>query len=301
MPEYALLLFAVLISAAAATKRIGPRVAFAGDTTRRILMGENIEASNTGTAIGGMVLGASGSSNGGSASGSSGSASSAGGSSSVAAASGGGGSLGGATTDFLGGSSSGSGASSGSASGSSGGGGSSVSANIASVGGGIVTGVETTEGLFGSSAPSPANAQSAANEAPRGFLGGTGAPAFASQSSASGASQNTVNPALSSTSGSSSEGAVQGDGYTISAAGEKQMQALLAQAKANADGKRPLGQCYHVVKTDIDEVGYGDLAKMGNTAFPKQLPSSDQEYVGYGGSKNFPAGNNYVLGIYAPK
>ncbi len=151
------------------------------------------------------------------------------------------------------------------------------------------------------------------------------------------------------------------------------MQALLAQAKANADGKRPLGKCYHVVKTDIDEVGYGDLAKTGNSAFPKQIPSSDQEYahqfadymnakgangqtnasnlglqklpitnpydappgsivvvragtpgtrnpvagdivvaggngkfyndgnMGYGGSKNFPAGNTYVLGIYAPK
>jgi hypothetical protein len=397
MPEYALLLFAVLISAAAATKRIGPRVAFAGDTTRRILMGEDIEANNTGTAIGGMVLGASGSSNSGSANGSSRSASSAGGSSSVAAASGGG-SLGGATTDFLGGSSSGSGASASSASGGSGGGsgsGSSVSSNVAAAGGGILNGggvvlgatgsqpassgatsggvsggENTAEGFFGSSAPSPANAQSASTEAPRGFLGGTGAPAFASQSSASGASQNTVNPAPSS---ASSEGTTQGDGYTISAQGEKQMQALLAQAKENADGKKPLGKCYHVVKTDIDEVGYGDLAKSGNSAFPKQIPSCDQEYahqfadymnakgangqtnasnlglqklpitnpydappgsiivvragtpgtrnpvagdivvaggggkfyndgnMGYGGSKNFPAGNNYVLGIYAPK
>jgi hypothetical protein len=235
-----------------------------------------------------------------------------------------------------------------------------------------VTGGETTDGLFGGSAPVAAKTAAASEEAPRGFIGGTGAPAFASRVSSLG-SQNTVNPAPSSESSASSEGATQGDGYTISAAGEKQMQALVAQAKANADGKRPLGKCYHVVKTDIDEVGYGDLAKSGNTPFPKQIPSSDQEYahqfadymnakgangqtnasnlglqklpitnpydappgsiivvragtpgtrnpvagdivvaggngkfyndgnMGYGGSKNFPAGNNYVLGIYAPK
>jgi hypothetical protein len=230
---------------------------------------------------------------------------------------------------------------------------------------------ESTDAFFGSSAPSPASPASnvASNSAPaaatpRGFLGGTGAPQMTS------GSQNTVNPAPSS---ASSAGATQGDGYTISAQGEAQMQALLAQAKANADGKKPLGHCYHVVKEDIDEVGYGGITKQGDTAFPKQIPGSDQEYahqfadymnataangqtnasnlglqklpitnpydappgsiivvragtpgtrnpvagdivvaggggkfyndgnMGYGGSQNFPAGNNYVLGIYAPK
>jgi hypothetical protein len=186
--------------------------------------------------------------------------------------------------------------------------------------------------------------------------------------------QNTVNPAPSSTSsGSSSEGATQGDGYTISAQGEKEMQTLLAQAKKNADGKRPLGWCYKQVKEDIAEVGYGNIAKQGDTSQLKPLPASDQGYahdfadymnakaangqtnadnlglqklpitnpydappgsiivvragtpgtrnpvagdivvaggggkfyndgnMGYGGSKNFPKGNTYVLGIYAPK
>lgn len=184
---------------------------------------------------------------------------------------------------------------------------------------------------------------------------------------ASNAPRNNVNPPP------GDSGGVQGRGYTISAAGERQMQALLAQARANAGGKRPKGKCYHVVKTDIDEVGYGDIARTGNTAFPRQIPSSKQEYahqfadymnaraangrtnadnlglqrlpitnpydappgsiivvragtpgtrnpiagdivvaggngkfyndgnMGYGGSRNFPPGNNYVLGIYAPK
>ena len=164
-----------------------------------------------------------------------------------------------------------------------------------------------------------------------------------------------------------------GDGYSISPQGEKEMQTLLAQAKKNADGKRPLGWCYKQVKEDIAEVGYGDIAKQGNTSQLKPLPGSDQEYahdfadymnakaanghtnadnlglqklpitnpydappgsivvvragtpgtrnpvagdivvaggggkfyndgnMGYGGSKNFPKGNTYVLGIYAPK
>lgn len=420
MPEYALLMFAVLISAAAVVKRIGPRVSIAGSESTALLLGADIEASNSGSAIGGLSIGATGSSSGESSTGSSGSAASSGGSSAVAAAVTGGAASGGSSTDFLGGASGGS--ASEATGGSGGGGGSSVGSNVAAVGGGIlngggvvlgasgsqpassgassgsssgggssasvastagettdglfasnqksVTGGETTDGFFGSSAP--ANAKTAAvDEAPKGFIGGTNSPAFSHASSFG--SQNTVNPPPSSASSASSEGATQGDGYTVSAAGEKQMQALLAQAKANADGKRPLGKCYHVVKTDIDEVGYGDLAKMGNTAFPKQIPGSDQEYahqfadymnakgangqtnasnlglqklpitnpydapagsiivvragtpgtrnpvagdivvaggngkfyndgnMGYGGSKNFPKGNTYVLGIYAPK
>jgi Flp pilus assembly pilin Flp len=393
MPEYALLLFAVLLSGAAASKRLGARVYAAGDLTRRELSGEDIQVQgNIGTASGGTAMARStsiGASNGTSAASSSngGSGTSSNGGGSSGAVSGGGVVLGASGSASVGG---GSGAVAGG-----GGGGSSIGSSGASSSGGgsgMGLGPQTTDAFIasntasnannapstGGSAPAsaPAMASNAASQTaatsdatPRGFLGGTGAPPMSSGSGSGATSQNTVNPAPS----SSGTGGVNGDGYTISAAGEQQMQALAAQAKANADGKRPLGQCYHVVKTDIDEVGYGDLAKTGNTAFPKQIPSSDQEYahqfadymnataanghtnadnlglqklpitnpydappgsiivvragtpgtrnpvagdivvaggggkfyndgnMGYGGSKNFPAGNNYVLGIYAPK
>ena len=401
MPEYALLLFAVLISAAAAVKRIGPRVYIAGNVSTRLLLGEDVTVDGvSGSAVASVVTPDPGSAANNASSGSSGTASSASGSGGSSVGSGGAGGGGGESS-----------VGSGSSAGGGGGGGSSIASSGSSVGGGILNGGgvvlgatgsqpasagggsatgssgsgsssagaaadallasaqknagggESSGGL-GSSAPSPAS-QAANSDAPAstpataplGFLGGTGA------SQTTSGSQNTVNPAPS----------TQGDGYTVSAQGQAQMQALLAQAKANADGKRPLGHCYHVVKEDIDEVGYGGLTKQGDSAFPKQIPGSNQEYahqfadymnataanghtnadnlglqklpitnpydappgsiivvragtpgtrnpvagdivvaggngkfyndgnMGYGGSKNFPAGNNYVIGIYAPK
>ena len=169
------------------------------------------------------------------------------------------------------------------------------------------------------------------------------------------------------------QGSVNGPGYTISAEGERQMQALLAQARRNVGSKRPKGKCYHQVKIDIQEVGYGNIPRQTANGQLRPLPGSDQGYahnfadymnargangqtnatnlglqklpitnpydappgsiivvragtpgtrnpvagdivvagggghfyndgnMGYGGSQNFRPGNNYVLGIYAPR
>ena len=166
---------------------------------------------------------------------------------------------------------------------------------------------------------------------------------------------------------------IEGHTFTVSAAGERQMAALAAKAQANVGAKRPKGYCYHQVKLDIQEVGYGDISKQTANGQLRPLPGSDQgeahdfaDYMnsrasngktnadnlglqklnitnpydapkgaiivvragtpgthhptagdivvaggngkfyndgnmGYGGSKNFKPGNNYVLGIYVPK
>ena len=367
LPEYALLLVAVLLSAAGAVKRIGPRVFEAANVTERILAGEdvNVRASLVGV-TGGVSFGGAGSSS----SGASGSSSGASSRPSIGSSGPSGGvTLGGSNADAYSGASrsgagglgSPSGFGSRSAAGSSAG----SSAGSAAGNGGFLggTGAESYSGEELASRRSGSSAGSNDASYPQGFLGGTGAPARPG---------NSVNPPPGGNPGGS-EGATSGDGYTISAAGEAEMKTLLAQAKKNADGKRPKGWCYKQVKEDIAEVGYGNIAKQGDTSQLKPLPGSDQEYahdfadymnakgangqtnasnlglqklpitnpydappgsivvvragtpgtrnpvagdivvaggngkfyndgnMGYGGSKNFPKGNTYVLGIYAPK
>jgi peptidoglycan hydrolase-like protein with peptidoglycan-binding domain len=143
---------------------------------------------------------------------------------------------------------------------------------------------------------------------------------------------------------------------SISAAGRKQMEALLNVAKAGSEGRRPDGMCLKHVGDFLDRVTYG---KIGHGAAPR-LPMAkdfgnwlnahykekglkklnlDNPYkappgaivvvragtpgthhptagdivvvgrnghfynggeMGYGGSQNFPPGNNHVIGIFVP-
>ena len=75
------------------------------------------------------------------------------------------------------------------------------------------------------------------------------------------------------------QGGVNGNGYAISAEGERQMQALLAQARRNVGSKRPKGRCYHQVKIDIQEVGYGNIPRQTANGQLRPLPGSDQGYA----------------------
>lgn len=58
------------------------------------------------------------------------------------------------------------------------------------------------------------------------------------------------------------QGEDKGD-YVVSEAGQKQMDALLAYAKAQAGGKKPGGWCYRAVMKYINAVGYGKIPKGG--------------------------------------
>ncbi len=435
MVEYALILFAVLLLGAAAIRKISPGINTAGDTTRRILSGEDVRV--TGNSTGGAggatapsnggidpngngnevagsgAAGGSSNGNGGSVTGSSsqggaggaggGGSSGAGGSGSgsstssggMASLTGGGVLLGASGSNAFGGGGGGGltlgsfsteSASGGGSSGGSGGrGGSSAGNGSAGGGGNSVFNSGSSGGSFGGSAGNAlaalfgsSSATRAGSSAGSPSASGGAASTLEGRSSASssqgemplgllGASRsNEVNPPP-------GQGAVNGAGYSISANGERQMQALLAQARRNAGGKRPKGRCYHQVKIDIQEVGYGAIPKQTANAQLRPLPASDQGYahdfadymnhrgangqtnaqslglqrlpitnpydapagsiivvragtpgthnpvagdivvaggngtfyndgnMGYRGSKNFPPGNNYVLGIYAPR
>ncbi|MGH7279908.1 MAG: hypothetical protein ACRELY_00155 [Polyangiaceae bacterium] len=373
MGEYALMLFAVLLLGAAGIRKISPGLNTSADLTRRYLSGE--DPSVTGNSVGGAVgnigqgtagsLGPNGDGNsvgggGATSGGSNGSAGSGSGSAGQGVAGNGGSpGVGGGGSTLGGGTNVGSGATNAGASSPF----ASSAGSIAGSTGGAIADFFSSSSSAASPSSGSSSSSGSANQGknrakslqsvmPPGLLGASGA--------------NEVNPPP-------GQGAVNGPGYSISAAGEQQMQALLARARRNVGNKRPLGKCYHQVKLDIQEVGYGSIPKQTANGQLRPLPGSDQGYahdfadymnargangqtnaqslglqklpitnpydappgsiivvragtpgtrnpvagdivvaggngkfyndgnMGYGGSKNFPAGNNYVLGIYAPR